>query len=177
MKRNIILLIVACINSILLKAEGTNNLSYIPDGSYIGCVIDDTDAIYENIYGEKLTLNDFYMLCPHRSPVANEVAVENFVETINEGTNRITATHDWFRSNWNYHVKPEYIFVIKINKMGNFKANVFSGFYYNVTLIIMNNEKVISNIVFQNLDGDFNDVYTHRDVAKAVAKKVLKILK
>lgn len=144
----------------------------IPDSCYITFAIDDSNVkVIDDVDKKAANIKEFCDLYL-RSPLANVHAIEYAVEKWNKNTRKVIATHSWNRSDWNYNVKPDYTITVKVQRIVIWKLSV----KYDVDIFVTDeNGNTVGNVIYiNNIDGDINDIYTHRDMMKNVAEILAK---
>lgn len=127
-------------------------------------VIDDVNKKVMNIK----VFCDLYI----RSPLANTWAIEYAVEKWNKNTRKVIATHSWNRSDWNYNVKPDYTITVKVKEIRLYVT--WTAYDVDIFVTDENGNTVCSIIRLKSVNSDIDDIYTHRDMMKNVAKILTK---
>lgn len=143
----------------------------IPDSCYITFAIDDSKV---KVIDTDKKVTNFREFCNShaRSPLANVYAIEYAVEKWNKNTRKVIATHSWNRSDWNYNVKPDYTITVKVKEIRLYVT--WTAYDVDIFVTNENGNTVCSIIRLKSVNSDIDDIYTHRDMMKNVAKILAK---
>ena len=144
----------------------------IPDSCYITFAIDDSKVkVIDDVNKKVMNIKGFCDLYI-RSPLANTWTIEYAVQKWNENTRKVIATHNWNRSDWNYNVKPDYTITVKVKEIRLYTT--WTAYDVDIFVTDENGNTVCSIIRLKSVNSDIDDIYTHRDMMKNVAKILAK---